>query len=148
MERRLSSEGWVVEYPAPGAVRLTACDFGGGDTVAQARGCQREIAVQERRLLMAGLEVRPAGNQVRVGGSNLRVTRRDRSVRKSHHGVVLVQIRQSVDVAGVEPLDDQPAQVFGCSSVLWAYVVDHPTRSHAVATASMLDGFQGSPVMA
>jgi hypothetical protein len=62
------------------------------------------------RSLCARLE-RPVGHQALVGPANLVGAGRDLPIGQRQHRVGFVECDQAVDVAGVEPLDDEAAQV-------------------------------------
>src|SRR5690606_35289867 len=115
---RLAVDVRLIEHPQPRTVGLAARDLRRDRAVGQARRRERELSAAQCRLLVTRLEIGPPGHDLLIGGTYLRGTGCDLLCPDREHGVWFVEGDQSIDVAGVEPLDNQLAQVLRLERLL------------------------------
>src|SRR5690348_7354617 len=144
--RRSVEDVEPVDRPEPAAVRLTTSHFNRHAATVQAGRGEREVAVDQSRLQVAGGKRGPVGEQFLVDGPDRGPSGGDVAGRKGQHRVRLVQGGQAAGIARVGPLDEEPGQVIRLNRWLALLVGGHQYTSRlGSTTVRMPAGYDKGP---
>jgi len=130
----LSGDVRLVGDPQPCAVALPSRDLCCGAAAEPGRG-ESEIAATQRGAYVTG-ELRRVSEQRFVHPSDRRGAGDQVASCRGEHGIWFVQRCHAVDVAGIRPLQEEPAEVFGLGGPFTVIEVSHSATSTVVCAVS------------